>query len=92
MLEGALSIHTLLQELSEQSAAKTKLSETISQLERTGREQKEAGAGLEGEGGVEHIRSHSGPQLILRPSMRSFQSCSRIMKPRCLFTSSWRWR
>jgi len=35
------------QELSEQSAAKTKLSETISQLERTGREQKEAGAGLE---------------------------------------------
>ena len=35
------------QELSEQSAAKTKLNETIGQLEKTGREQKELGAALE---------------------------------------------
>ena len=35
------------QELSEQSAAKAKLNETIGQLERSGREQKELGAALE---------------------------------------------
>ena len=39
------------QELSEQSNAKTKLSEQIAQLERTGREQKELSAGLEGGSG-----------------------------------------